>query len=90
MVEMRFAQVREFDALLAEPGIERCRAPRLGAHADDGVTLIDQLCDECFEVRRQGAGRGSRECHRAFEGRFQDALLAGGMPGKEDCYVQRR
>ena len=52
LFDVRFAQVCEVDALLAEPGIECGGSPGLGAQADDGVTLFDQRRDECREVRR--------------------------------------
>ena len=41
-VYVRVTEVREIDALLGEPSIESCCAPGLGAHANNGVTLIDQ------------------------------------------------
>jgi len=42
LVDVRVLEVREIDALAGKPGIESRSTPCLGAHADDGVALIDQ------------------------------------------------
>ena len=42
LVEVRVSDVGEVDALAGKPVIESRGTPGFGAHADDGVTLIDQ------------------------------------------------